>query len=272
MPWRGPPSCSRPSWRWPSAWRCSPRFPSRSGPPALRSPCPSLAANWLLADRIELSHAAAVLTLERRGQVWGLAREAGYPIRRDKADALTDALLALRLVRPAQGVPDAIGVGDPGTEAGGTLVRIRAASGAVIGAVILPSVAPPAGQVSYVRRPREETAWVASNAVPDSTEPADWAERTLPPLHAGAEAAADEAVLDQLRAGLPFTAVRAAPQIRAPVDRTVALAVPDGTVTLRVGALDGQAWLRVGGTAPWAARLAPYAFALPPASPLAASP
>ncbi len=53
---------------------------------------PALPPNWAVADRVELSRAGSSLAFEGRGQVWGLAREAGYPIRVDRATSLVAAL------------------------------------------------------------------------------------------------------------------------------------------------------------------------------------
>ncbi len=237
--------------------------PPAAPPPGPLPAMPALAANWAHADRIELSHGGAVLELERRGQVWGLAREGGYPVRPEAAEALTAALLSLRLLRVADGPPDASGLGDPSAANGGTLVRVRTASGAVIGAVVVGTRA----GVPYVRRPREEQAWVASTAVPDTIDAAGWADRTLPPT-GPVDGDVDAASRQSLAAGLPFIAARPGPQVRLAVARTLPLTLPDGTATLSIGAVDGQDWLRVSGTSRWAARLAPYAFALPSRGPL----
>ncbi len=75
-----------------------------------------------------------MLWLERRGQVWGLSQEGGYPISTAAAEALAEALLTLHLLHPADGTPEALGLGDPPDPAGGTAVRVLSVRGAVLGA------------------------------------------------------------------------------------------------------------------------------------------
>lgn len=247
--------------------------PSRpAGPPPLAFP--ALAARFGSADRIELVHAGQVLWLERRGQVWGLAQQGGYPVRPGLAEKLTDALTAARLVQPATGTPEALGLGDPfkPEESGGVYVRVLGTTGATLAALVTQS-----HPSAVMRRPGDPQAWQVSNTIDVPARPEDWSQHALPPLDpAQIRAVPDdgglgtEAVAKAL-AGLPVTEIRPAPQAHPVPFRTVQLTLAGGSAVLTVGREHGQPWLQVSGTSGWASRLAPYAFALPEDSPLAAS-
>ncbi len=242
----------------------------RSGPPPLAFP--ALATRLTSADRIEIVHAGHVLWLERRGQVWGMARQGGYPVRPEMAEALMQALLTTRLVKPVPGTPEAAGLGNPfGTDAdSGTFVRVLGTSGATLSAIVTGG---PDG--SLVRRPNDTQVWRANNAVTVSADPGMWTQQALPALGPGQiEAVADDGGLGSRTVrtsleALSFVDVGPAPQHHPAPFRTVQLTLSNGSAVLTVGMEEGQPWLLVSGTSPWATRLAPYAFALPGDSPLA---
>ena len=209
------------------------------------------------ADRIELQQGKAVLWLERRGQVWGVSQEGGYPISPQAAASLIDGLLGLTLDHPASGTPAALGVADPNAPAGaGTLVRILATSGALLGSLIVGAPTGPA----YVREVREDQVWLASRHIPVSTAPADWTGTHLPPLDAGSTT---PATIQQAIAGLSFTDVRPSPQLHLTAARSTSIALADGTAVLILGQAAGGEWLEITGSSAWARRLSPYAFAVP---------
>ncbi len=221
-------------------------------PPAL----PVLGAQIGSADRIELSHGDKLLWLERRGQVWGLSQEGGFPVRPAESAALVDGLIALRLDHSVSGDPAARGVADPDAKSGaGTLVRVLATSGAVLGAVILGNAPGPA----YFRQPGLPQIWLASQPLPAGTDPADWTDRHLP---APELVGPDTAPMQLALAGLTITQIRSAPQVRLGQVRTVALPVADGTAVLTLGRANHQDWLQVSGSSAWARALSPYAFAV----------
>jgi hypothetical protein len=249
--------------------------PQTPAPPAPAPPEPALpllAATLREADRIELMHDGKVLWLERRGQIWGLANEGGYPVRPEAAAALIDSLVSLRLLRPAQGSLASLGVADPAVpgHGGGTLVRVLSVSGATLAAII---AGQPQPAEFTARRPSDSQSWVASGPIPAPIDPAQWSDRHLPPLTGVSiepgSGLDDAAVLGALAAGLPFTAVRPAPQLHLPATTMIRLMLPTGSAVLTSGRIDQQAWLRVTGTAPWAAQLLPWVFAVPNTSPLA---
>ena len=246
------------------------RGPTPSAKDALAFP--ALAARFGSADRIEIVHAGHVLWLERRGQQWGLARQGGYPVRAGSAEALTGALLSLRFLEPVAGTPEALGLADPfaPVDGSGTFVRVLGTSGAVLCTLI----AGPPG-TSVARRPGDDQAWRISTPIAAATEPAEWSQTALPPLDPSeVRTIQDESgretgsLLKLLVAGLPFNDVRPEPQTHLTPVRTIQLGLAEGTAVLTLGLEDGQAWLLVSGTAPWAAKLAPYAFALPDANKL----
>jgi hypothetical protein len=243
----------------------TPASPPPPPPPAL----PVLAANQQAIDRIEITHNGQVLWLERRGQVWGLAREGAYPVAPGKAQALLDSLLALKLVKPAEGALYPLGLSDPAKPGGGTLVRVLGVSGAVLAAIIAGEPSP--GHYT-ARRPGDNQAWVTNGPVMAPTDPAEWINRHLPPLPDGSIAPMPgldtRMALVALEAGLPFIEARAAPQIRPALVATIPLTVPDGTAVVQMGQQDDQVWMHIAGTSPWAAALAPWTFLVPNTTPL----
>ncbi len=244
------------------------RTPSQAMTPGLA--CPALAPRVASADRIELSHAGQVLWLERRGTVWGLARQGGYPAQPGRADALMRALLNLRLLATAPGALASLGLADPAQAepGGGTLVRVLGTSGATLCAIIT-------GLGPAVRRSADPAGWLVNTPVETSVDPEQWSQHALPPLDPALvrtvpqDGGLGSDQLKTLLAALPFDDVRARPLVRVAPLRTVALDLANGTAVLTVGTLAGQSWLVVSGTSPWASGLAAYAFALPANSPLA---
>ena len=242
------------------------------GTPAELPPlaCPTLAPRIATADRIELAHAGQVTWLERRGMVWGLARQGGYPVQPGRADALLAPLMTLRLVKRAPGPLDTLGLADPfqsGPDSG-TSVRVLANSGAILCAIVT-------GSGAAVRRPADAVASLADPPLTVSANADSWSQHTLPPIDpalirsVAGDDSMDIAAVGTLLAALPFTDIRPRPQVQATTSRTMQITLTDGTAVLTVGtAASGQSWLTVSGTAPWASRLAPYAFALPAGSPL----
>ena len=128
---------------------------------------------------------------------------------------------------------------------------------------------------NVIRRPGDEHAWVANNAITAPADEADWSQHALPSLGPaeilavldsgglGEEAARSAA------AEIPFTDAAPAPQHHPVPARTVRLVLTNGTAVLTVGLDQGQPWLLVSGTSAWASRLAPYAFQLSERNPLA---
>jgi hypothetical protein len=229
-------------------------------PPQDRGPrlaCPVLQSRLATADRIEITHDRDLLWLERRGNVWGLARQGGYPVQSGTADQLLDALATVRMEAPA-----------PGDLAkNGTGVRVLAQSGATLCSIV--ALTPPA---AIVRRTGDKQDWTASVPIPAYIDLAHWSQTALPPIAPARVTAVagyarlGPAPIEQALARLSFTDVRSRPQIRAEPVRTIAVMLTNGTAVLTVGVLDHQTWLTVSGTSPWAEGLAPYAFALPPDS------
>ena len=238
------------------------RPPDPSGPPLA---CPALAPRILTADRIELTQHGQVLWLERRGSIWGMARQGGYPVQQDRAAALLGPLLTTRLMTPAPA--------EPQDAASGTSVRVLGTSGATLCAIV---AGPEPAKI--IQRLGDTSRWVGSATIPGvSADPDAWSQHALPPLDpALVTAVVNDGGLGaqsvaQLLAALPFTDVRPRPQIHASPVRTLQLALNTGSAVLTVGVQAGQAWLLVSGTSAWARPLAPYAFALPSDSPLAGS-
>ena len=234
-------------------------------PPGPQPAFPALIANSRKADRIEVVHGPDILWLERRGQVWGLARAAGYPVRPESVESLMDGLLALTLEHPVAGTPASAGLEDPSApEGAGTLIRVLTASDDVLAAVIV------GNDAGLVRRPGQPTLWLATPVLRASPDPADWIGRHVPPPDAAVAIVNGDdqatAKLRQTLAALEFTEVRASPQVHPAPLRSIPLRLADGTALLSLGRLDGQEWLQISGDAAWARRLAPYAFAVPAGS------
>ena len=151
-----PPSC-RPGCRSPSS-----RSHRRPSAPPSRTAC-TTGADWLgRPDRLEPGREAAVARTARSGlgTVAGgwlpSAPGAGGSARRW-------ACSPFGLITPSSGDSTALGVADPGAQpGGGTLVRVLATSGAVLGAIIVSSAPGPA----YFRQPGLPQIWLATQPIP----------------------------------------------------------------------------------------------------------
>lgn len=243
------------------------RLPDAAAAPSLA--CPALAPRIASADRIEVVHAGRVFWVERRGQLWGLARQGGYPALPGLVERLLDAAMAARLMQPAAGSTHA---GDPfaATNQTDTLVRILGTSGATLCALVVD-----AASTATIRRQGDTQAWSSDLRFEVPPGERGWSQTALPPLDMASMASSGDipaAWAAVLAAGLPFADAGSAPQHHPAPLQAWRLASGAGTVTLTTGSEAGRVWLLVSGTSPWARRLAATAFAMPPDSPLAVPP
>jgi hypothetical protein len=147
---------------------------------------PGLAGKLADASKVELQQGGASLTLERKGDVWGIADKSDYPALPDKLHTLFVNLAELRLVEPRTADPallDRLGLADPkapGSTAG--LVQVFDSKGTVLAALLVGhrrvsarggGGAGSGGEV-YVRRPNEEQSWLADGALDVTTAASSW--------------------------------------------------------------------------------------------------
>jgi hypothetical protein len=229
---------------------------------------PVLARNLTLADRIQIIHQRTVLNLERRGQMWCLAQDGGYPVRPEMAQRLIDQLLALRLTHPGAATSASPRFDDP-ADVTATGVRVLATSGASLGAVIV--AAHPAGAHSFpAHQAGDPRDWLAEGTLDVATDPLAWVDTAILPhdlaisgaevSHGGdsfdLDAPAAQTRLAALRA-LEFTGIRPAQQVAAAPIGTVAFRL-DGGGTLNVTVLQAgigpadAVWLRLTAQGPGA--------------------
>ena len=151
--------------------------------PAEQLAFPNLANKLADAAKVELQQGGKSLTLDRHGDVWGIAEKSNYPVLPDKLHTLFVNLAELRLAEPRTANPDLLdrlGLNDPkapGSTA--ALVRVLDAKGAPIAELLVghkrvSSETATGGQQVYVRRPTQDQSWLADGTLDVSTDPAAW--------------------------------------------------------------------------------------------------
>ncbi|MBV9786081.1 MAG: DUF4340 domain-containing protein [Acidisphaera sp.] len=148
---------------------------------------PGLAPRLQQAARLEIVHAGKTLTIERHGDVWGVADRFDYPVQPGKLHAVLSGLTELRLTERRttdSGEFSRLGVEDAqAPTASSTLLRVLDAQGQAIAALIVGhqrirggTNLPP--QI-YVRRPGEDQAWLAEGTLQVDADPQLWFDRDL---------------------------------------------------------------------------------------------
>jgi hypothetical protein len=174
-------------------------FGGAGGPPAQqlgdgRPAFPGLAGKLGDAQDVSIARGGKALTLQRHGDVWGIAQKGGYPAKPDKLHALLAGMADLRLLEPRTSEPGeyaALGVGDPKTDKDALLVRVLGVNQAPIAQVIVghqrtlanPGVGGAADQV-YVRVPDQAQSWLAQGKIDASTDAATWTGEDLTDIKA----------------------------------------------------------------------------------------
>lgn len=148
---------------------------------------PGLAGDASKIARIEISQGPDKLTLEREGDKWLIASREGYPASTERVRALvagsTDAQLIEAKTRNVERLK-VLALEEPDTKnANSRLIRFMDGNGAMLGEVIAgKSRADAPGASSsgtYVRKPGDPQAWLASTSLEGGTSLADWAEKHL---------------------------------------------------------------------------------------------
>jgi hypothetical protein len=159
-------------------------------PPSSASPLafPGLAPRLAGAARIEVTRHEGTLVIERADtDRWVLPSRAGYPVRPERVRELLVGLTELRLTEPRTANPemqDRLGVDDPG-KPGSTavLLRVLDAQGAPIAELVVGRrrmrVQGNVPESVYVRRPREDQAWLAEGRLPLDADANLWVDRDL---------------------------------------------------------------------------------------------
>jgi hypothetical protein len=258
------------------AWRA---FDTYQPAPVVETDLPAmpvLTRNLQRVDRIQIVRRGVTLNLERRGQIWGLAQNGGYPVKPAMAERLLDQLLALRLSHPSTPDRAELRVDEP-REAGAKLtgIRVSATDGAGLGALIVADHDPadPHFPAHQLGDPRD---WQASGLLDAPADPMGWVDTHIiaspPPRVTGAtvsrgagsltlDAAAATTRLAALQA-MAFTDVHPAAQIQAADLGGLVFALADGgALTVNMGLQAEQVWLELTATTPGVITAAPGAWA-----------
>lgn len=159
------------------------RSEARAGEPAFPGIAPKLAA----ATRVEVKRTGEDVVLERHGDVWGVAEDAGYPAQAGKVHRVLAGLAELRLMEPRTADPaqyNRLGVEDPDKpKADSTLVSVGDAAGAPIATLIVghrrASGGPDLPEQLFVRRPGEAQSWLAEGRLPVEGDALMWLDRDI---------------------------------------------------------------------------------------------
>jgi hypothetical protein len=142
----------------------------------------SLAAASGRVGAIEIKQGTSALTLERKGEAWGIKERAGYSADTDKVRALVLRLSQADLMEPKTSKPDRyalLELEDPaGKDAKSKLIRAIDTKGYVIAEVVTGkrrADAFGAGKGgTYVRKPGDPQTWLASGDIDAPTAVRDW--------------------------------------------------------------------------------------------------
>lgn len=165
----------------------------------LRQPAPAtapLAAGQLMfpavvdrlqnAAKVEITGKDGTLNLERRGDIWGDAGRAGYPVQQQRVREMFAALTELRLTEPRTADPQqlkALNLDEPGPDSSALKIVVRGADGGVIAEAIVGRrrvrMAGNLPEAIYVRRPGESQAWLAEGNLRIDAERNLWVDRDL---------------------------------------------------------------------------------------------
>ncbi|MBV9735338.1 MAG: DUF4340 domain-containing protein [Acidisphaera sp.] len=246
---------------------------------------PDLTARLQQAARIDITHQGKTLTLDRDGDVWGMADRGDYPVQTAKLHALLTGLAELRLTERRTADPaefSRLGVEDPQATATSTLLRVLDGQGKPIAELIVGHQRVRAeGEVPqqvYVRRPGENQAWLAEGRLEADADPQLWFDRDLVNIDQSAlasvaitrgeqhlalrragdklvlEAPADHPALDDQKLAdighalefLSFSDVRPAGQMPGEALGQAVFTTTDGlTLTIDVNKADKDVWARL---------------------------
>ncbi|MBV9756567.1 MAG: DUF4340 domain-containing protein [Alphaproteobacteria bacterium] len=163
--------------------RVAVRDETRAGQPAFPGIAPKLAA----ATRVELKRTGEAVVLDRRGDVWGVAEDSGYPAQPGKVHGVLAGLAELQLLEPRTADPaqyNRLGVEDPDKpKTDSTLVTVADADGGKIAALIVghrrASRGPDMAEQVFVRRPGEAQSWLAEGRLPIDGDALMWLDRDI---------------------------------------------------------------------------------------------
>lgn len=148
---------------------------------------PGLVDRLQQAARVNITHQGKTLTIERHGDVWGMADHDDYPVQATKLHTLLTGLAELRLTERRTADPaefSRLGVEDPqAATATSTLVRVLDGDGKPLAELIVGHQRVRGeGDVPeqvYVRRPGEDQAWLAEGRIEADADPQLWFDRDL---------------------------------------------------------------------------------------------
>jgi hypothetical protein len=148
---------------------------------------PDLPARLQQAAHIDIEHQGKTITLDRRGDVWGLKDRFDYPVQTTKVHDLLVGLAELRLDERRTADPaefGRLGLDDPAAAtAGSSLVRVVDQGDKPIAALIVGHSR--GGQQGgtpdqvFVRRPGQDQTWLADAKLQIDTDPGLWLDRSI---------------------------------------------------------------------------------------------
>lgn len=152
-----------------------------------RTLLPGLAREAAQAQQIEIAQGEKKLTLERSGEAWRLKERAGFPANAERVRALMLALQRSELIEPKTAAKDKLKLlelEDPAAkDAKSKLVRVLDGKGRGIAEVVLGKSrwdAFGSGKGgTYVRRPAETQAWLATGEPKAGLEVRDWVQTAV---------------------------------------------------------------------------------------------
>lgn len=143
---------------------------------------PGLAADAKRVTRMEISQGSALLSLERKGEVWTLKNRDGYPANTEKVRALLTGLTSADLVEPKTRKAERyteLEIEDPaGSNANSNLLKLIDDSGSVVSQLIIGKKSKDAFGAAksgtFVRKPGEDLSWLVNASLDASGKIQDW--------------------------------------------------------------------------------------------------
>lgn len=154
---------------------------------------PDLQRQAASVSSVELARAEGGFSLNRQPEGWANMGAGGYPARQARIEKMIGGLVTLSYFEPKTARADLypkLEVEDVARGASSTRVTVKDESGAVLADVIVGKAKTGVAGLDrdgvYVRLPGEERAWLAEGALDVRYDAADWSDRSVVDVRAGA--------------------------------------------------------------------------------------
>ncbi len=154
---------------------------------------PDLRGQAASVSSVELARAEGGFSLDRRPEGWANMGAGGYPARQARIEKMIGGLVTLSYFEPKTARANLypkLEVEDVAGGASSTRVTVKDESGAVLADVIVGKAKTGVAGLDrdgvYVRLPGEERAWLAEGALDVRYDAADWSDRSVVDVRAGA--------------------------------------------------------------------------------------